>query len=174
MMPIAARAAGFTVRGEKEDGGKEGQQIEEREIRCPGGNRHHRGEWTLLDERVDEHSRDARENAVWRSFGCDRAWRSGRKTRGVSGAARPRAQDLTERDQLPRERLRDEAPGRRAHYFRERGRFAEGGFASRRISRRRPVFRPHEEPHLHVFWRRNRCSRGVCASYLRPVVGHSV
>jgi len=40
-----------------------------------------------------------------------------------------------------------------------------------RISGRRPVFRPHKEPALYIFWRGTRCSPGVCTSHMRAIVG---
>ena len=70
-------------------------------------------------------------------------------------------------DQLSRQHLRDEAAGRRANYFRERGRLPAGGFAAARFSDSRPVFRPHAPPRLHVFRRRHRGARGLRQADLR-------
>src|SRR5260370_33489464 len=132
-----------------------------------GGDWHHRRETALFDEWIDEHARGSRENAVRGAFGCDRAWHAGRKACRVSGPARPRAPHPPKRDKLPRERLRDEVAGRGAHHLRKRCWVAEGKPASGRVSRSRPVLRPHEKQSVHFFWRRNRCPRGVRVSALR-------
>src|SRR6266850_6868044 len=85
------------IRGQKY-GGKEDREVEECQDRCQGGDRHHRRERALFDGRVDEHTRDSRENAVRRSFGGNRAWHAGRKACGVSGAPRARAPYPAKRD----------------------------------------------------------------------------
>ena len=94
--------------------------------------------------------------------------------------ARARAHLLAERDQLPREHLRDENSGRRADHFGQRGRIAARGFCSARFRDPGPIFRPHEATRGDVFRRRDRRrtsdstsrrARGFRRSWPRRAIG---
>ncbi len=121
-----------------------------------------------------EKSREVRvKTLLWKSIRCAGGRDAGRGSAWLPFAARARASPDSHGNQLPRERSRHEAIGRRKNHIRERGGVVARRIEAARFSDSRPVLRSYAPPDFHIFRGRRGGACGLWQSSLRAARGNT-